>query len=236
MFHSRQSADRKRTQLRERFKRSYLDLAPKRMPQFVPRAGVGSVLLAFLLMACSVLAIPAGLGWPPLNLPIVFPTVPVVFAASAVLIAGLSLAARGAAGVSARRIRDRASSEEPWMRDYHWNPKGILDVAQLVPRRRLVFAIVLFCIVVPVGWLAFEFEGVHWSVWPALLAAGITLFVATTLALFVLPGYLNYGRGELKFDRFPFHPGEKIERQVPSQPFFESSLYPALRGTCYSRR
>ena len=133
---------------------------------------------------------------------------------------GLAFAALGCAwtvpglkGVRNRwqaRWRHEQHPYQPWYQDYPWNPNGIRDrLGERLPHY-LWMAIIVSAILTPFSYWAF-------------LPGDNSLLLPIIVCLFALwPGYflwrftnqllqfLKFGRSELSFRRFPYHPGEKL--------------------------
>ncbi|MBK8270441.1 MAG: hypothetical protein IPK83_19960 [Planctomycetes bacterium] len=140
---------------------------------------------------------------------------PIVIALCGVIFAvpGLGLMVHGAAGM--RRVaRVRAMREqfigEPWRADYSWNEQGIGDTQARGVFQMLYGTLFMVLFAAPFNILAYE-SGNGWVM--ALVSVCVNLFVAVFALTFFyrLARWMKYGSGRVRFGRFPFYLGEKID-------------------------
>lgn len=122
----------------------------------------------------------------------------------------LSSGLRGILHRGRRRRLEELYGAEPWTADYPWDPTGTFD-------RSLgrVFQSWLFVV-----FLGFFLAPFHWWAWASdeggLFVRGIVVFFSLIhlcvlgTALRRTAQWLRYGRTRLRYDDFPFHPGETV--------------------------
>jgi hypothetical protein len=130
-------------------------------------------------------------------------------------LAGLMLIVNGARGIlnqtRIKALRETRSSDRPWDRDFPWDPQGIRDR----PLGRWVHALfgslLLATFLAPFNYWAF-LSG-HGPLMVQVIAGLFDLLLvwAAWRVLYHLGQLLKYGRSELRFARFPFFCGEKLE-------------------------
>ena len=129
-------------------------------------------------------------------------------------VAGLHIAINGLADLRRKRVAaDRAATMpgQPWFWDYAWRAEGIGNDTTREIAKALGFAAFIAVFLTPFHWIAFFApDG------PKLFAVGALLFDLIIVGLLVRAARLvlmrrRYGASWLRFARFPFHPGEKVE-------------------------
>lgn len=99
---------------------------------------------------------------------------------------------------------------EPWRADYAWHEHGIGDTQARGVFQMLYAALFMVLFAAPFNILAYE-SGNGWVM--ALVSVCVNLFVAVFALSFVyrLARWMKYGSGRVRFGRFPFYLGEKID-------------------------
>jgi hypothetical protein len=145
-------------------------------------------------------------------------------------IAGASVSVNGALDIRRKRAaaqRAAAMPGEPWWWDYPWRPDGVgSDTSRQVAQ---TFGMALFFVLflTPFHWV-----GIAQRVWP--FAIGALLFDLVVVGLLVRGVRLvlmrrRYGAPWLRFKRFPFHPGDRVEASVDA--FGALGVLPSLNAT-----
>ncbi len=123
---------------------------------------------------------------------------------------GASLVLHGLVGIVAQRRRDRARVvEAPWRWDHAWSQDGEQHSGFGPFRSRVLGIVGISLFLVPFHWLGFEID------WPWPLRIGLGFFdmiiaVAIGDAFLRLARALRYGSSSLRYDHFPYHPGDSI--------------------------
>lgn len=134
-------------------------------------------------------------------------------------LAGLYVATSGALDVRrSRGVCQRAATMpgQPWQWDYGWRTDGIGNDTAREIVRAFVGAVFLAIFVAPFHWVGFF--AVHA---PRAFAVGALLVDVAIVAVLVRATRLllmrrRYGRSWLRFGRFPFHPGERLDVSLDS--------------------
>ena len=156
----------------------------------------------------------AGFGALPLPGKLHAPRAGIGFFGVAFALAGLMLLVASVRGLRLRRRAERMRllhENEPWVADYDWDPEGASDRALgrwVYPLFGLAF---LALFLVPFHWWAFFSRQ---GPWPVKIITGIfdlILVLAACTVLYRLAQYLKFGTSRLRFARFPFHPGERLQ-------------------------
>ena len=153
-------------------------------------------------------------------------------AAGVFLLAGLWVSVNGAVDLARKREvarRAAAAPGEPWAWDYDWRAEGI--ESQSTRDIALAFGLVVFIALfaLPFQWIGFVAKGASrafavGAVIMDLIAVGL---LARAVRLVLMRR--RYGRSWLRFARFPFRAGERVELSLDS--FGELSLVPSLTAT-----
>ncbi len=124
-----------------------------------------------------------------------------------------------------RRLPDR-----PWLWDYPWRAKGITDNHLQETIRSLIALGGLAVFLAPFNWLAFvsNHGGVFWQVVTGILDA-IVLIGVGGYVLKSLGQYMEFGIGSVKFERFPFHLGRRMDLTVERLPIDMTRVHLDLR-------
>lgn len=148
------------------------------------------------------------------------------------LCAGLWVSGNGVADVLRKREASRAaalSPATPWSWDYHWHTDGI--ASQSAREIAGAFAIALFVALfaLPIQWIGFAAKDA-----PRLFAVAAVVMDLIAVGLLARAVRLvlvrrRYGRSWLRFARFPFRAGERVELSLDS--FGQLSLVPSLTAT-----
>jgi hypothetical protein len=103
----------------------------------------------------------------------------------------------------------RLSGDEPWLTDFRWDPAGVRDDT---PRRLIRtggFLVLWAGFLVPFHMIALHLDATIFLVVLGIFdVVGVGIFV---YVIYLVVRQLRYGRTRLMFDRFPFHPGERLE-------------------------
>ena len=179
---------------------------------FIPRHGLLRCVAGALGTLVPTALVLAFLGLPPTLTDLKAPWyVALSTLFSGFLLAGILLG-RGVSALRAdfKRKRERKRGGAPWNGDFNWSAKGISDCAHIVPFRRLRWAMVALGSLIPLGWWGFVSGRSHWTILVLFAVAVFFLVLYTVLTLIALPSYLKDGRARLRFNAFPFHPGETL--------------------------
>ena len=148
------------------------------------------------------------------------------------LLAGLWVSGNGVADVlRARDVAQRAAAmpREPWEWDYHWRRDGIeSDSARDIVR---AFGIVVFIAVfsLPFHWIGFFAPRAPRAFAVAAVLMDVVLVWLIYRALRLVLMRRRYGRSWLRYARFPFRAGDRVELSLDS--FGALSLVPSLEAT-----
>ena len=127
--------------------------------------------------------------------------------------AGLMVMVNGVRGaINKRRARAVADRHgEPWFQDHPWERDGINDRAE----RRVIHGFVMAAFMVvflgPFNWWAFMSDESTLMVQLVVGVFDVILVFVVGQAFYRLIQFFKYGRSELRFERFPFFLGEKLE-------------------------
>ena len=224
----RQSARQKSRDLEERFKQGQWDLAPERIAGYILPTGLLALLVALLslsfavlyaLVVTSVLPAPLDMDAPPF----VHGCTVVAFLVTAAVLGRWALECLW---FRWRRWRGRIGNRSAALADYPWDPTGIKDRAHVEPLRRLWWAVFLLLLIFPVGWWAFFSDKDElFLLGPMVIVFSVGWFVMATLSFMSVPAYMREGRGSIRFDQFPYHPGDRLRLE------FTPNMYPNPRFT-----
>ncbi|HEX8848023.1 MAG TPA: hypothetical protein VF761_00655 [Gemmatimonadaceae bacterium] len=148
------------------------------------------------------------------------------------LLAGLWVSGNGAADVlRTRNVARRAAAmpREPWAWDYEWRRDGIESESRHDIAR--AFGIVVFIAVfsLPFHWIGFFAPRAPraFAVGAVLMDVALLWLIARAVRLVLMRR--RYGRSWLRFARFPFRAGDRVELSLDS--FGALSLVPSLQAT-----
>ena len=147
-------------------------------------------------------------------------------------LAGLYVAINGVIDIRRKRavaLRAAAMPAEPWWWDYPWRPEGIGNDTWREIAKALGFALFFVIFLTPFHWIGFFAP--HPAPPFAVGALIFDLVVIGVLARAVRLALMRrrYGASWLRFRRFPFHPGERVELSLDG--YGGLSALPSLTGT-----
>ena len=134
-------------------------------------------------------------------------------------LAGLYVAASGALDVRRRRAVEQLAATmpgQPWQWDYEWRADGIGNDTAREIVRAFAGAAFLAIFIAPFHWV-----GLFAAHAERVFAIGALLVDVAIVAVLVRGTRLvlmrrRYGRSWLRFGRFPFHPGERLDVSLDS--------------------
>ena len=127
-------------------------------------------------------------------------------------VVGLLVFVVGLRGLANRRRAKglRGRLDQPWFRDYDWEPRGITDRAFGRPLQSLFFALFMTVFLAPFNWWAFVSPDGNFMIKAIVGIFDLALVLVVGSFFYRLGQFLKYGFSHLRFVRFPFFPGEEL--------------------------
>ena len=159
----------------------------------------GAVMELASLGALNVIGLPA---W-------VIPSVGLLFAAL-----GLYITADGASGLRDQRAtaeRARSMPDQPWLWDHKWREDGIGGDTGAEMAKAFGFALSALVFLLPLHWALVVVKGIPWVVGFGVVIFDIVIVGVTAHGVRLIRMRRRYGASWLRFRRFPFPTGARLE-------------------------
>lgn len=137
------------------------------------------------------------------------PAVGIFFAAL-----GAHVTADGVAGLRHQRTADgraRATPDQPWLWDHAWREDGIGSDTSGEIARAFGFALLLLVLVPPLQWFLSGVKGLPWFIGFGLAIFDVVIVAVIARGVRLIRMGRRYGPSWLRFGRFPFRTGERLE-------------------------
>lgn len=172
-----------------------------------PEVAIGVVLAVAgcAVMASNVLGAPNVVGAPPW----VIPAVGLLFAAL-----GFYITADGVSGLRRKRTTEgqaRATPDQPWLWDHEWRADGIGGDTGAEIGKAFGFALFALVFLLPFHWILFVAKGIPWVVGFGLVIFDLVIIAVVARGVRLVRMRRRYGASWLRFRRFPFRTGERLE-------------------------
>lgn len=139
----------------------------------------------------------------------VIPAVGLLFAAL-----GLYITVDGLSGLRHQRTTDgraKAMPDQPWLWDHEWREDGIGSDTGGEVAKAFRFALLALVFLLPLHWIFFVTKGIPWVFGFGLVIFDVVIVAVTARGVRLVRMGRRYGALWLRFRRFPFRTGERLE-------------------------